>query len=286
MDLCILYRGSLASCNYGCSYCPFAKRRHSDQEMREDGEALARFVDWTARQAGLHTLKIQFTPWGEALIHRAYQQALVTLSHMPHIRRAVIQTNLSCSLGWAAVADPERLALWCTYHPEQVEREAFLRRCAELRRLGIRHSVGMVGVKENLAEIEAIRRHLPPETYVWANAYKHGTDYYSPEQLGRISAVDPLFHYSLTRHVSLGKPCLAGQTVFSVDGNGEMRRCHFIPDRIGNIYHENWASALLPRTCSNAKCTCHIGYVHMPHLGLRDLFGEGVLERIPASAGA
>ena len=29
MNLSILYRGPLSSCNYACGYCPFAKRRAS-----------------------------------------------------------------------------------------------------------------------------------------------------------------------------------------------------------------------------------------------------------------
>jgi hypothetical protein len=34
--------------------------------------------------------------------------------------------------------------------------------------------------------------------------------------------------------------------------------------------------------CGNATCGCHIGYVHMDELKLYEVFGEGVLERIPA----
>ncbi|MEN8446791.1 MAG: radical SAM protein, partial [Cyanobacteria bacterium J06555_13] len=29
MNLSILYRGPLLSCNYGCEYCPFAKRQQT-----------------------------------------------------------------------------------------------------------------------------------------------------------------------------------------------------------------------------------------------------------------
>ena len=29
MNLSILYRGPLSSCNYGCEYCPFAKHRET-----------------------------------------------------------------------------------------------------------------------------------------------------------------------------------------------------------------------------------------------------------------
>jgi hypothetical protein len=70
--------------------------------------------------------------------------------------------------------------------------------------------------------------------------------------------------------------------VIAVDGDGTIRRCHFIERPIGNIYDPGVEAALAPRPCTRATCRCHIGYVHLDHLGLRDLFAGGVLERIPA----
>ena len=51
MDLTILYRGPLASCNYDCPYCPFAKRRDSREQLRADRAALERFAGWAAGAA-------------------------------------------------------------------------------------------------------------------------------------------------------------------------------------------------------------------------------------------
>jgi hypothetical protein len=45
LNLSILYRGPLSSCNYACAYCPFAKRRESSAELTRDRAALARFLD-------------------------------------------------------------------------------------------------------------------------------------------------------------------------------------------------------------------------------------------------
>src|SRR5688572_32770434 len=115
MNLTILYRGPLSSCNYGCSYCPFAKHAETRAEHEADGRALARFVHWAAGQTAVN-LAVFFTPWGEALIRRRYQQALAQLSHLPHVSRVAIQTNLSCRLDWVEECDKNRLALWATYH--------------------------------------------------------------------------------------------------------------------------------------------------------------------------
>ena len=50
MDLSILYRGPLSSCNYGCEYCPFAKHSETAAEHKEDERALNRFVSWVSNR--------------------------------------------------------------------------------------------------------------------------------------------------------------------------------------------------------------------------------------------
>ena len=125
--LTILYRGPLASCDYDCPYCPFANRHDPPDALRADRAALARFVGW-ASSAPVAELSVFVTPWGEALVRRWYREALATLSHLPGVRRVAIQTNLSARVDWVADADPGRLALWCTYHPGEIEAERFLRR--------------------------------------------------------------------------------------------------------------------------------------------------------------
>ncbi len=48
---------------------------------------------------------------------------------------------------------------------------------------------------------------------------------------------------------------------------------------IGNLYDPGFAAALRPRLCPAPTCNCHVGYVHMPHLGLYEIFGDNVLSR-------
>jgi MoaA/NifB/PqqE/SkfB family radical SAM enzyme len=281
MNLSILYRGPLSSCNYGCAYCPFAKHAESAEELAIDRRALERFVDWVAGHAE-HRIGVLFTPWGEALIRRWYQDALVRLTGLEHVERAAIQTNLSCPLGWVEACDKTRLALWTTFHPTEVERGRFVARCRELDRRGVRFSVGAVGLKEHAEEIEALRRELPARIYLWINAYKDRPEYYLEDEVQRFEAIDPLFRVNTVHHASLGKSCRAGRSVISVDSEGTMRRCHFIKAPIGNLYEPGWEKALVERPCTNATCGCHIGYVHLDELGLYDVFDGGVLERIPA----
>ena len=282
MDLSILYRGPLSSCNYGCEYCPFAKHRETREELAADERALGRFVGWVTRQgAAGHRVSVLFTPWGEALVRPWYQEALVRLTNLPHVGKAAIQTNISCRLDWAERCDKRKLGLWCTYHPTETTRGRFVAKCREMDARALRYSVGVVGLKEHVAEAEALRGELRPDVYVWVNAYKHVNGYYEQDDFARLTAVDALFPVNNVRHPSRGRDCRAGDTVFSVDGDGTMRRCHFIKSAIGNIYADNWEQALRPSPCTNDTCGCHIGYVHMPSLGLYEVFGDGVLERIP-----
>lgn len=282
MKLAILYRGPLSSCNYTCDYCPFAKRRESKLELAADREALERFITWIA-QHGDHRFSVFFTPWGEALTRSWYREAMVELTRLDHVAKAAVQTNLSCSLAWIGRARRERLAIWATYHPSQIDRPRFLTRCRKLDEFGVRYSVGMVGLREHKTEIAALRRELAPHVYLWINAYKRAPDYYSPEEVGFLESIDPLFPINNTRHSSLGQACSAGDDVISVDGDGTMRRCHFIAEPIGNLYSPDFERALRPRPCTNATCGCHIGYVHLKRLGLDAVFGDGILERVPAT---
>jgi len=280
MKLSILYRGPLSSCNYGCVYCPFAKRRESRQELSIDRRALERFVAWVGRRAS-DSISVFFTPWGEALIRRSYQRALAELTAMPHIRRAAIQTNLSAPLDWVEGCDKEKLALWTTFHPTEVTRARFVKKALDLVDRGVRFSAGVVGLREHFEEIVALRSELPPEVYVWVNAYRREENAYTEAEVRLLEAVDPLFRVNTRAYPSLGQACRAGSEVISVAGDGTARRCHFIEEPIGNIYENGFESRLIERPCSNATCRCHIGYVHLDYLELDKVFGAGILERIP-----
>jgi hypothetical protein len=284
LTLSILYRGPLSSCNYDCHYCPFAKHSESAAELAADRAALERFTGWVAARPTGDRIGILFTPWGEALVRRWYREALVRLTGLPQVVRAAVQSNLSCGLDWVEECDRGKLALWTTYHPGQVPRTRFLEKCRHLSQRGVRFSVGIVGLREHFAEVEALRRELPPDVYLWVNAYKDRADYYRDGEADWLGSIDPLFGFNNRRHPSAGRACRAGHTVISVDGEGTVRRCHFIREPLGNLYEPDFERLLQERVCTNATCGCHIGYVHMPALGLYEVFGDGVLERIPATA--
>lgn len=279
--LSLLYRGKLSSCNYDCDYCPFAKTRDSRATLQRDAADLARFVDWAARQRT--TLSILFTPWGEGLVRKHYRDAMIALSHLPHVRRVAIQTNLCIGTRWLDRVDTRSFALWCTYHPSQVSLRTFVDRCLDLRRREIRFSVGMVALRDAFDEIERLREALPADVPMWLNAYDQRTaDYYDANDTARLTAIDPHFGYSLAPPPSLGAPCTAGESVLSVDGDGDVRRCHFVAEPLGNLYDGSFAARLGPKPCPNPICDCFIGYVHRKDLPFAHDYAGGQLERVPA----
>lgn len=281
--LTVLYRGPLASCNYGCEYCPFAKRQETAEASVADDAALSRFVAWAlGRRAG--RLKVFFTPWGEALTHIRYHQAIVALSHGAEVERVAVQTNLSARLDWLGDAKADRVGVWATYHPGWTPIDRFLGQTERLRSFGVRFSVGVVGLPAHREAVTALRAALPGSIYVWINAVKALK--YTDEEVRFFEAIDPHFRVNLRPHPSLGRACRAGETVIAVDGAGVARRCHFIAAPIGNLSAADFEQALRPRPCTQASCDCHIGYVHLEHLGLDQVYGAGLLERVPASFSA
>ena len=126
-----------------------------------------------------------------------------------------------------------------------------------------------------------LRRQLPAHIYLWINAYKdEGPDYYTASDIAFLKGIDPKFELNLVNYPSLGRTCHAGERAISIDGKGDVRRCHFIPDVIGNIYEGTLEDALRPRRCNREVCDCHIGYVNIPDLDLDSVFNGWALGRI------
>ncbi|WP_017602316.1 STM4011 family radical SAM protein [Nocardiopsis lucentensis] len=281
--LTLLYRGPLASCDYDCPYCPFAKRRDTPETLCADRAALERFADWVADDAA-HPgtgISVLFTPWGEGLVRSWYRATIRRLSHLPHVERVAIQTNASGRVEWLADCDLDTAALWTTYHPGQVTHERFAAKAHRLVELGVRFSVGVVGEPEHLSAARRMRAELPDHVYLWVNAAEGRS--YTDDEAAVWQEIDPPFHYSRTPHASLGLPCRTGDSVLSVDGEGNVRRCHFVDVPMGNLYDGSFAPRLGPVPCPKAACDCHIGYVHLETLDLYDVFRGGVIERVPAT---
>jgi len=282
MSLTVLYRGDLSSCNYACDYCPFAKKQNTREQLAKDKADLERFIDWVKKQK--KDISILFTPWGEALIRGYYREAIITLSHLPQVKKVAIQTNFTCSTAWLKQVDKDKTAFWITYHPTEIALDNFIDKCKKIAQHGIAFSVGIVGTKENFTAIKACREALNKaclqECYLWINAYKREKNYYTDSDIAFLTEIDPHFAINNQSYPTLGKSCRAGSSAVSIDGAGNIQRCHFIKNIVGNIYDNDIDELLKPSPCSNEHCRCYIGYIHLPELALEHVYGDRLLERI------
>ncbi len=283
MKIDLLYRGPLSSCNFACSYCPFAKRQESRTQLQRDRLALSRFVEWLTRQSD-HEFGVLFTPWGEALVRAWYRRAIAMLSRLSNVRLVSVQTNLSAPLAWLGDCRSERVALWASYHPSEVSRKFFLAQVARARKHGARISVGMVATPESLEEAEQFRQELPAEIPFWLNAERPPRRPYTEAELARLIRLDPTFDVTRRRARTRGLECQTGETSLTVDGDGVLRRCHFVDTPIGNLYSDDWLENLQERACPRGTCECFLGLVNVPSLGLAQQYKQDWIARSRQSA--
>lgn len=279
----ILYRGSLKSCNYHCSYCPFSKRRISSHELTRDQEQwkdFARILEKRAKTLGIRALMV--TPYGEALIHPWYIEGFAQISRMEEMDAVGAQTNLSFPVKEAVAAFKEKggvtgkLRIWATFHPEMTEVSQFADGCRQLEEAGISFCAGAVGVPENLELLRKMRKALPEDTYLWINRMDGLGRSYTLEEKKAFEEIDPYFFRELLPVPGDSDKC-GGRLL--VEGNGRLHTCNISP-----VMEERWRESLnvIPKPmCSKRRCTCYLAYGGREELISQMLFGPYPLFRIP-----
>jgi MoaA/NifB/PqqE/SkfB family radical SAM enzyme len=285
MSLLVLFRTRLEWCNYTCGYCPWnaTVRRVPADAFRDDELRLGRILDRVAELP--RAVEFFITPKAEYLVLPYWRDAVARLLAMPQVRRVTVQTNLSFDVAdFLDRVEWRKLALWTTYHPTEVndgQLEELFGRWELLRRRGVPFSVGVVGTREALPHAERLRARLPRDVYLWVSAYKREPDYYAAGELARVRALDPLFDLNNQHFPSLGRPCDAGHRALYLDDEGDLRRCFFVGDVIGNLFRDGWRSLDGPEPCPKPVCHCYVGHMHVVELGFREIYGENLAVRIP-----
>lgn len=301
----IIYRGSIKSCNYRCSYCPFSKHPASAREMERDRAQWFSFVRRVAETGGQsETGAVLVAPYGEALIHPWYWEGLAELSALPWIDAAGAQTNLSfpeelperfAAFGGAV----KKLRLWATFHPEMTDAAAFADRCRALIRRGVTVCAGAVGAPGAAEVLRELRRLLPEECYFWINRMDGMKRTYTEEEKQVFSELDPYFYRELLCHPADPAQC-AGRLM--AEGDGRLRACNISP-----VQKERWRhpvsaegagripagvtdamskpieskQLLLPAVCNRKRCSCYLAYGGRENLVNQLLFGPYPVFRIP-----
>lgn len=279
----LLYRGSLKSCNYHCSYCPFSKHPITKRELEKDKSDWIRFCQsLTARAETFGLFAVMIVPYGEAMIHSWYWEGLGILSKLPQIEAIGIQTNLSFSLDdfltefSQSGGVTEKLRLWATFHPEMISPEAFAQACQNVRNAGILLSAGAVGVPENLPLLTRLRSLLPPSIYLWINKMDGLKRPYTQVEEQQFTAIDPLFVRELPPVPADKSRCC--HRLF-IESSGIMRTCNLTAPLPGNWYQEPFA--IPSPECRRKTCSCYLAYAGRDDFVNHLLFGRYPLFRIP-----
>lgn len=266
------YRGSLKSCNYHCSYCPFSKRRASSRtELERDEKELSRFVDRILEEEGEH-FAVQIVPYGEALIHPYYMKELARLSQGQWVDLLGCQSNFSFSVEeMLEIYEShggmlQKLRLWGTFHPEMTTVEAFVSQCERLEEKGVRFCAGVVGDPRQITLIRQLRAKLSRDIYLWINRMDGMGRGYQAEEIAAFSEIDPYFRIELSKNVGNKKACL--NSCF-VEADGTMRHCNIATGSFGNLYETySWQE----NPCRQKRCYCFLAYCNQ---GLPELSGMG-----------
>lgn len=272
----LLYRGSLKSCNYRCSYCPFSKHRVSDRELGKDREQWAYFVETVRERAeGLKIRSLLVAPYGEALIHPWYWEGFGRVSSVSGIRAVGAQTNLSfpiresLELFLKAGGRREKLYLWATFHPEMATAEEFAKACGKLAGEGIHLCAGAVGAPKHAELLKNLRAKLPKEIGLWINRMDGLKRPYTQEETEEFLKIDPYFLRELSDLPADPGKC---RNRLFVEGNGKLRICN-----IGRYLAMSWDSLwerrqeqerknqetpdVLPEpVCGQKRCSCYLAY--------------------------
>jgi hypothetical protein len=284
-SLLVLFRTRLEWCNFTCGYCPWNANavRVETEAFQADARRLQRIVQRVAELP--RPVEFFITPKAEYMVLPYWREAVRQLLAMPQVTRVTLQTHLGWDVeGYLPTVEASKLALWTTYHPSETDatdRAVLKRRWMLLHEKKVRFTVGMVGTHEHLLELTQLRAFLPPDVYLWVNAYKREPDYYTPAQLQAIRSVDPYFDLNNQHYPSRGQLCTAGSHALYLDDEGDLRRCFFVGDILGNLFRDGWRTLPAPTACPIPTCHCYVGHMHIVDLGFRDLYGDDLAVRRP-----
>lgn len=280
----MLYRGSLKSCNYRCSYCPFSKHPMSERELERDKKQWLSFqADFEKCAAALSLRALMVVPYGEALIHSWYLEGLAHISSLSGIDAVGAQTNLSFHVQEfltcfeKAGGRIDKLRLWATFHPEMTTVLEFAKKCRELKQAGVVFCAGAVGAPENAPLLRELRDKLPRETYLWVNKMDGLKRRYTAEEERVFTEIDPYFFRELIPTPADFTKC---EGRLFVEGNGAVHTCN-ISRKMETSWKE-WGKTSFPApSCGRKQCSCFLAYGGREDFINKMLFGDYPLFRIP-----
>ena len=196
---------------------------------------------------------VQIVPYGEALIHEYYWQAMASLSQIETQDYTGCQTNLSFPIEkMLNIYDRyrgkrEKLRLWCTFHPSMTTVDDFVEQCNKLKAADISFCAGMVGDPEEIPALLELRRKLPDSIYLWINKMDGLKNRYTPEEIEIFQNTDPYFFLQLKHRKADLTKCR--HSVFH-EADGREFFC--------NLHASSKRTAC--DGCGRKECNCYLAY--------------------------
>ena len=266
------YRGSLESCNYSFSYCPFSKKPQNSKELEKDKENLVQFVSALLdEENGIsRECAVQIVPYGEALVHKYYWQEMARLSRSPLIEAVGAQTNLSFDVDTMIRVFIEnngiisKLKLWCTFHPSMVTIDKFLSQCNKLSIHNISYCAGATADPAQIGNIRILRRNLSEGIYLWVNKLDGLGRRYTSEEIEAFMDIDEYFYLELKHHKADINKCTGS---CFIEAGGTAKRCNICSPSASSV-------------CTRKTCSCYLSYCNQS-LPEMVFFGKYPSFRIP-----
>ena len=269
----VYYRGALDFCNYNCYYCPFGKKTADSLTIKKDQDGLDRFFEYLKEHKNIRTVFL--LPYGEGMVHRHYLEFLARVVTLDHIEKIAVQTNGSFSMSSLKESFSkedisfEKLVLWCSYHPSQVEEEIFLESISRIRSEKIELSVGVVGDPRNKDKIISLRKKLDEDIYLWINKLDGFKRDYSQEEVDCFTSIDPFFPLELEKWTTDIEKCKAGRERIFLDYKLRAYPC--------NIARTGLKKDL---ACHSSTCSCFLAYSNRKDIKVLERFKSRGIFRI------
>lgn len=287
-ELDVWYMPHQILCNFTCAYCSTAGVQGDRMWGTEDGaQVYRRIIEQIA--ALPRTIRLRMVTAGEPFVSKELLAGAAWLSHQPNIQFVELLTNGSFRdhqlRSFAAEAVFEKISLWITYHPTQIEAErvvAAARLASELGAFVVVHALLFPDTIESTTRLQALCREAGIRTDVTSGHNYNGA--YDGHSSLPIADTDPAWMASMYRHRGAlesmmlahgnlrGAPCSAGHDYICITPAGSVFPCYRyaqnLPDtRLGNVLDDGFALRLREQEYAPCRletgCYCKEDYFHL-----------------------
>ncbi len=256
------------ACNYKCSYCHAPKPQDKDAKKAVYLDADAWLKIWKRMYERYGTWEI-LVSGGEPFAYTGFMDLLIGISRMHFVG---VCTNLEWDVaGFVRRADPERIRIETSFHPESVSLDKFSERLRILKNGGFNPTVNFVPWPPLLNEMEKIKRgiektgcQLTLQPFIGqfeGRSYPQG---YTKEEREyfkifnddcNLKTLD--FKTTKVSDSTKGKLCRMGQNYCYIHPDGSASRCcrdHAVS--LGNLVDDTFKLWEEPVECRADNCNC------------------------------